>query len=134
LRSARANKAQAPPARAAGIAPPRLVLLRSPYRRFVEPLMKFIKDLCLEAPGQPVAVPVPELMKRHWWQYLLHTQRARRLRQALLRHGGSAIVVISVPWYLEEPGQEEGTQAESDEAAPETAACDALNGAERRAG
>jgi amino acid transporter len=122
------------PARAAGIAPPRLVLLRSPYRRFVGPLLKFIRDICEEAPQRPVAVLVPELMKRHWWQYLLHTQRARRLRQALLRHGGSALIVISVPWYLEEPAAGEEEQPESDEIASAPAARAALKDAQRRTG
>jgi len=33
---------------------------------------------------------------------LLHTHQASHLRRALLRHGGSRLTVIDLPWYLEE--------------------------------
>jgi hypothetical protein len=46
---------------------------------------------------------IPELVKRHWWEYLLSNQRARRLRNAVLEYGGSRVVVIAVPWYLTPP-------------------------------
>ena len=51
---------------------------------------------------------IPDLVKRHWWEYLLSNQRARRLRSAVLDYGGSGVVVIGVPWYLTEPQIEEG--------------------------
>jgi hypothetical protein len=57
-------------------------------------------------------VLIPELLKEHWWQYLLHGQGARRLRTALLRYSGSRVVVVSIPWYLEEPHIEEGLEQE----------------------
>jgi hypothetical protein len=38
---------------------------------------------------------------------MLHTHRARRLHAKLLEFGGSNIVIISMPWYLEEPKIEE---------------------------
>lgn len=46
---------------------------------------------------------IPSLVKQSWWQHLLHTHRAHRLRSRLLRFGGSRLVVIDLPWYLEEP-------------------------------
>ena len=52
------------------------------------------------------------MVKEHWWQYLLHGHRARCLRAALLRYGGSRIVVMNVPCYLEEPRVEEGLEQE----------------------
>jgi hypothetical protein len=93
----------AAPAIAAGRKPPRLVLLRSDHRVMHEPLLKLIKQLQDEFPTRPIAVLLPELVKTSWWQALLHTHRARRLRRRLLRFGGSQLVLINIPWYLEEP-------------------------------
>jgi hypothetical protein len=95
------------PARAAGLAPPRLVLLQSPYRQFLEPLFRFLKGLAREHPRRVIAVIVPELIKRHWWQHLLHYRRARRLRRALLQSGGPRLVVIAVPWHLKDPPEDD---------------------------
>lgn len=102
------------PARAAGLSPPRLLLLRAEYRRMHEPLFKLIRELEADFPGRSIAVLLPELVKTSWWQYLLHTHRARRLRARLLRFGGSRLVLINIPWYLEEPDLD---AAISDEAA-----------------
>jgi amino acid transporter len=88
--------------------PPRLVFLSAPYRRIHVPLLKLIKEVKEENPGRTVAVLIPELVKRHWWEYLLSNHRARRLRSAVLDYGGSGVVVIGVPWYLTEPQIEEG--------------------------
>jgi amino acid transporter len=91
------------PARAAGVAPPRLEMVYSPYRKFVDPLLEYIEHVHSEFPGREVAVIIPELIKRHWWQLLLHNHRARQLRRALLQQGGRRLVVISIPWPLEDP-------------------------------
>jgi amino acid transporter len=88
-------------ARKAGVRTPRLVILQSPYRKFLEPLLRFLETVKREHPQRLIAVIVPELIKKHWWQHLLHHRRARRLRAALLQQGGSRVVVIAVPWYLE---------------------------------
>jgi hypothetical protein len=100
------------PAREAGRKPPQLVLLEAHYRRIEGPFLKFVAATEEENPGRLVAVLIPQVVKRHWWQYLLHGHRARRVRAALLRYGGSRTVVISVPWYLEEPRVEEGLEQE----------------------
>jgi amino acid transporter len=81
---------------------PRLVCLQSPYRQFLDPLLRFLEGVKQEHPDRTIAVVVPELVKDHWWQHILHNRRARRLRLALLRKGGERIVVIGVPWHLEE--------------------------------
>ncbi len=82
---------------------PRLVVTRSPYRRVFGPLLDFLKETQARAPERTVAVVIPELVEAKWYQYLLHNQRATVLKAALLLHGGSRVVVINVPWYLEEP-------------------------------
>jgi hypothetical protein len=73
-----------------------------------DPLLKLIKGLESEFANRTIAVLLPEVVKTSWWQWLLHAHRARRLRAKLLRYGGSKIVIISVPWYLEEPRIEDG--------------------------
>lgn len=109
------------PARQAGLPPPRLVCLQSPYRQFLAPLLRFIARLRQEHPRRTIAVIVPELIKSHWWQHALHNRRARRLRRALLQGGGTGVVVIGVPWHLEdeapgpeprEPGEDSGDPGE----------------------
>src|SRR5581483_11220093 len=83
--------------------PPKLVFLSAPFRRIHAPLLKLLKDLHEKEPDRNIAVLIPELVKRHWWEYLLSNQRARRLRNAVLDYGGPRVVVIMVPWYLTRP-------------------------------
>jgi hypothetical protein len=90
------------PAHRAGLPGPALQVLAAPFRAIHEPILKYARELELQHPGRTIAVLVPELVKEHWWQRLLHTHRARTLRRSLLRQGGSRLTVINVPWYLEE--------------------------------
>ena len=113
------------PAKANGVRPPRLLLLNSSYRLMHDPLLKLVRELENEFTDRTIAVLLPEVVKTSWWQFLLHTHRARRLHSKLLRFGGSKLVIISMPWYLEEPRIEEGIIEESPgtgAAPPETAA------------
>jgi hypothetical protein len=57
-------------------------------------------------------VLIPELVKRHWWEYLLSSQRAWRLRCEVLDFGGPHMVVIGVPWYSTPPKIEQGMTEE----------------------
>jgi len=90
------------PARQAGVPEPRLVVLRSEYRQFLQPLLKIVRELEQEFSDRPVAVLVPEVVKVKWWDYLLYTYRARQLQAALVRHAGPRVVVIDVPWRIVE--------------------------------
>jgi amino acid transporter len=90
------------PARASGVSPPRLVLLRSEYRLMHAPMLKLVHELEDEFPNRTIVVLLPEVVKTTWWQLLLHTHRARRLHAKLLRYGGSRLAVVSMPWYLGE--------------------------------
>ncbi len=83
------------PTKAAGLNPPRLVMVSSPYRRLFSPLLKYVDN-----PHRTIAVIIPELVEERWYQYLLHNQRATGLKAALLLQGGSRVVVINVPWYM----------------------------------
>jgi hypothetical protein len=92
--------------------PPRLLFLNAPYRRIHTPLLKLIKRLESENPGRMIAVLIPEVVEHHWWEYLLHTHRARRLRSALLEYGGPQVVIVTVPWHFREPKVEEAMTKE----------------------
>jgi hypothetical protein len=100
------------PAKRAGYKPPRLVLLEAHYRRMEGPLLKFIAATEKDNRDRLIAVLIPQLVKEHWWQYLMHEHRDRRMRAALMRYGGSRVIVINLPWYLEEPRIEEGLEQE----------------------
>jgi hypothetical protein len=45
-------------------------------------------------------VLVPELVVKHWYENLLHNQRANLLKLILLVKGNENVVVINIPWYL----------------------------------
>jgi len=78
-----------------------LEIVRSPYRRFLGPLRKFLAKLEAEHPGRTLAVVIPEVVEPKWYLFLLHTQRAAMLKMSLLLRGSSQVVVISVPWRIE---------------------------------
>ena len=88
------------PARRAGLKPPKLVILRSPYRFLVTPIYEYVLELERQHPDSYVAVLVPEMVERRWVYYFLHSQRATALKLILYRKGNGHIIVINVPWYL----------------------------------
>jgi hypothetical protein len=103
------------PARRVGLRPPQLMLLEEPYRRIEKPLLELIEAAARDSPGRRIAVLIPEVVKEHWWQHLLHNHRAWHLRSALLRYGGSRIAVITIPGYFEEPSIEEALEEEQED-------------------
>ena len=89
------------PALAAGLAAPELVVLPSPYRLVLAPIVDHVLEAQRTNPGQQIAVLVPELVERHWYHHLFHNKRASVLKALLLLRGNQRIVVINVPWYLD---------------------------------
>ncbi len=88
------------PTRQAGLATPQLVVLESPYRYVITPILDYVLDLERRNPDRQIAVLVPELVEPHWYHYFLHNQRAEWLRALLLLKGNQRIIVINVPWHL----------------------------------
>jgi hypothetical protein len=88
------------PIREAGFADPELITIPSSFRFIIAPLMGYILTLESEHPGRKVAVLLPELVVRHWWENLLHNQRVQLLKILLLVKGSQRIVVVNIPWYL----------------------------------
>jgi len=92
--------------------PPQLLYLSAPYRRIHAPLLKLIKELEERHPDRTIAVLIPELIKHHWWEYLLTNQRARQIRSAVLGYCGPRVAVIGMPWHLTQPHIEEAMTEE----------------------
>ena len=90
----------AAPLRAANMIVPELVLLHSPYRFVIQPVVDYVLDVERQNEDRQVAVLVPELIVRRWYQNLLHNQRANVLKLLLLIRGNQRILVINIPWYM----------------------------------
>ncbi len=82
----------------------RLVILDSPYRLLVEPLLGYIERIAAQRqPNELITIVVPQFKPKRWWHNLLHTQAAMMLRVALLARPG--ITVTDVPYHLDgQPG------------------------------
>jgi hypothetical protein len=91
----------AAPLRAANMPVPELVVLHSPYRFVIAPMVEYVLQVERENPTRHIAVLVPELVVRHWYQNLLHNQRANVMKLMLLVKGNQRILVVNIPWYME---------------------------------
>jgi len=85
-----------------------LVVLESPFRSLMEPLLEYIEAVQRKNPHGFVTVILPEFVPHRLWQHLLHNQHALLIKGALLFKRN--IVVTSVPYHL-------GWQAEALQAA-----------------
>jgi len=90
----------AEPLKRSGLPVPRLTFLDSPYRFIINPIVEYVLNLEKQHPDREIAVIIPELVEKHWYQYFLHNQRASWLKAALLRRGTQRIAIIDVPWHL----------------------------------
>lgn len=82
-----------------------LVVVESPYRALVGPLLAYLDVLDAAWPpdrGYPITfVVIPEYVARSWWERILYNQAAKRLRTVLL--GRPHTVVVAVPYRREDP-------------------------------
>lgn len=88
-------------ARAAGRPAPKLVVLRSPYRYVIQPIIDHVLAVEREHSDRTIAVVIPALVERRWYHYFLHNQRGELLSALLLVKGDRRIAIVNVPWYLE---------------------------------
>src|SRR5260370_34637131 len=88
------------PFRAAGVEPPKLTILPSPYRFIVVPIVQFVLELSQKHPDRSIVVVIPELVEDRWYEYFLHNQRARLLEWTLLVRGNQRIFTVSSPYYV----------------------------------
>ena len=73
-----------------------LVLVESPYRSLVRPMVRYLEDLGRRHPDEMVVVLLPEYVARHWWEPFLFNENGRRIRDALL--GSRNVLVAEVPY------------------------------------
>ncbi len=112
------------PASAAGLVPPTLHIVSSPYRSVLAPLLRELEALQARCPGRPALIVLSELTGARWWEALLHTRRTQRLRVQILRFGGPGVSVLVVPWQLDSQAAEQAAAVaalEEEEATPESA-------------
>jgi amino acid transporter len=77
----------------------KLVVLPSPFRSVMEPLLEYVGTVERDQPDDYVTVILPEFVPAKWWQHLLHNQSALLIKGALLFRPN--LVVTSVPFHLE---------------------------------
>jgi amino acid transporter len=85
----------------AGLPEPELVILESPYRKVVSPILDHIWKLERENPDKTIVVLIPQLVEARWYYRFLHNQRETILRNELLLKGENRILVVNVPWQIE---------------------------------
>ena len=82
-----------------------LVVVESPYRGLIGPLLAYMDALQSQDPRRPIVVVLPEFVPRHWWEHLLHNQTALRLKLRLF--GRPNTIVADVPYHLPKNGPRE---------------------------
>jgi amino acid transporter len=87
---------------------PKLVVLRSTFRRVVDPIVHHVRRTALVHPDRPIVIVVSELGERRWYHLLLRNYRATALKARLLLEGGPGVVVANTPWYVEEETRSHG--------------------------
>jgi hypothetical protein len=75
-----------------------LVVLTSPYRSILRPLLEYIDNIQSRGDDQMITIVLPEFLPRKWWQHILHNQTALLVKGALLFRKN--IVVADVPYLL----------------------------------
>lgn len=88
------------PAQSAGLPAPKLVVLDSPYRFVVKPIVQYAIERQEAEPDRIITVLIPELVEDHWYHFLLHNNRPEAIRALLLFNGNQRITVATIPYHL----------------------------------
>ena len=78
-----------------------LVVIESPYRALIGPLLAYLDVLQRQDPTRPVLVVLSEFVPQHWWENLLHNQTALRLKLRLFARPNT--IVADVPYHMRLP-------------------------------
>lgn len=77
----------------------RLVMIHSPYRLFIEPLLEYVDSIDkIRKADEIITIVVPQFISHRWWSSFLHTRTAESLRKSLLNH--EHIVITEVPYQV----------------------------------
>ena len=88
------------PAKAANLPVPHLVVLESPYRLVVKPIVDYAIAQQVEHPDRKITMLVPQLIESRWYHYLLHDNRPEAIRALLLFNADQRISVITMPFQV----------------------------------
>ncbi len=77
----------------------KLVIIDSPYRSFVRPLLAYVDAVHKQCENAFVSIVLPEFIPAHWWEGFLHNRTAGQLRRVFERHPNVAVVLV--PYLLE---------------------------------
>ncbi|SFJ51819.1 Amino acid transporter [Paenibacillus sp. UNC496MF] len=77
----------------------RLIVLRSSYRSFIRPLIRFIETVEWKTQeSDHITVLIPQFITKQWWHNFLHNQSSLLLRAYLFNQ--KDVVVATVPYHL----------------------------------
>jgi len=75
-----------------------LIVLSSPYRSLLGPLLEYIDHLQKDDENHVVTIVLPEFIPARWWQLGLHNQTALLIKGAMLFRKN--VTVTDVPYHL----------------------------------
>jgi hypothetical protein len=81
-----------------------LVVVDSPYRSFIAPVISYVEAVQEQSPNHMVTVVLPVYQAVYPWQQVLHNQIGSQLKKALREHEG--VVTTEVIYHLDEPEPE----------------------------
>jgi hypothetical protein len=76
----------------------KLVVIVSPTRAFIQPLVNYVAAVHEQMPSTFVTIVLPEFITAHWWEWFLHNRTAERLRRAFEKHPN--VTLVMVPYLL----------------------------------
>lgn len=77
----------------------KLILVESPLRAFIRPLVNYVNAVRSQCPDVFVTIVLPEFITAHWWERFLHNRTTAQLQREFERHPNVAVVLI--PYLLE---------------------------------
>ena len=76
-----------------------LLILESPYRAFVAPMLAFLERARRGSADQRIILVLPRLVARHWWERMLHNRDVVRLKQFLKEE--PRFTIVEFPYDLQ---------------------------------
>src|SRR5206468_3092294 len=76
-----------------------LVVLKSPYRSLIEPIMRYIDEVEEERDDDQIVLVLPEFVPAKWWEKVLHNHSGLMLKLALLHKRN--VIVCNIRYFLE---------------------------------
>lgn len=76
-----------------------MIIIESPYRAFVAPVVAFIEHLEQTEPDKHITIVLPTVKERHWWEGLLHNRDIQRIRPVLNEH--PSVQLLDFPFDIE---------------------------------